>query len=94
MQKKLSLVANKPLLGGVFILGIMLALVWVPAQFNSSANQQVKKGLVQRTESHDDGLENYDIRADKSAFEKIAGFRQAQNRDAALVAETIAAART
>ncbi len=39
-----------------------------------------------RTVSHRDDLPNYDIRSDKSAFEKIAALRQTQNKDAAAVA--------
>jgi len=88
MKKIENTGVRNPLLLCLFILGLMTALVYVPYQFNSSASgKQVKKGLLQRTESHEEGLKNYDIRADKSAYEKIAGFRQSQNRDAAIVAD-------
>jgi hypothetical protein len=88
MHKKSKAVVRNPLLLCTFILGLMAALVILPYQFRSSAgSKQVRKGLIERTASHEEGLENYDIRADKSAIEKIAGFRQAQNRDSAVVAD-------
>jgi hypothetical protein len=88
MKKNSTAGVRNPLLLCAIILGLMAALVAVPYQFSSSASgKQVSKGLFQRTESHEEGLENYDIRADKSAYEKIAGFRQSQNKDAAVVAD-------
>src|SRR5215213_2013999 len=88
MKKDSTVEARSPLLLCTVILGLMAALVYVPYQFNSSASgKQVTKGLFQQTKSHEEGLENYDIRADKSAIEKIAGFRQSLSRDAALVAD-------
>ncbi len=88
MQKNSRAGVHNPLLLCVAILGLMTALVYVPYYFSSSASsKKVTKGLFQQTESHEEGLENYDIRADKSANEKIAGFRQAQNKDAAAVAD-------
>ncbi len=88
MQKNSRAGVHNPLLLCAAILGLMTALVYVPYYFNSSASSnKVTKGIFQRTESHEEGLENYDIRADKSAHEKIAGFRQTQNRDAAVIAD-------
>jgi hypothetical protein len=88
MQKNSPAGARNPLLLCFVILGLMTALVVVPAAFRSSAGgKQNRKGLVQRTESHEEGLDNYDIRSDKTAFEKIAGFRAAQKRDAVAVAD-------
>ncbi len=88
MQEKSKAEGRNPILLCTVILGLMAALVIVPYQFSSSAGgKQVKKGLSQKTESHEEGLENYDIRADKSAVEKIAGFRQAQGKGADLVAD-------
>jgi hypothetical protein len=88
MQKEKRAGVQNPLLLCTFILGLMAALVIVPYQFNSSASgKQTRKGLLQRTESHEEGIENYDIRADKAAVEKIVGYRRAQNKDAALVAD-------
>src|SRR5215203_2081894 len=88
MKKDSTAEVRNPLLLCTIILGLMAALVIIPYQFSSSASGKLtSKGLFQRTESHEEGLENYDIRADKSAYEKIAGFRQAQSRDAAVVAD-------
>jgi hypothetical protein len=88
MQKNSRTGVSNPLLLCLFIIGLMTALVYVPYQFNSSASgKKVKKGLFQRTESREEGIENYDIRADKSANEKIAGFRQTQNKDAVAIAD-------
>ena len=86
MQKKSITEVRNPLLFCLFILGLMTALVVLPSQFRSEAGSK-GKGLLQRTESHVPGLENYDIRADKSAFEKIAQFRQSSGKDAAAVAD-------
>ena len=89
MQKVLKAAARRnPLLLCMFILGLMAALVAVPYQFRSQAGgKQVRKGIFQQTASHEEGLENYDIRADKSAFEKLNGFRQAQGRGAETIAD-------
>ncbi|MEP6903106.1 MAG: M36 family metallopeptidase, partial [Actinomycetota bacterium] len=88
MKKILTAGVRNPLLLCAVILGLMAALVIVPRQFRSEAGgKKVNKGLLQRTESHEEGLENYDIRADKSAFEKIAQFRRSQNKDAVAVAD-------
>jgi hypothetical protein len=82
---------RRGLLLSLFILGLAAALVILPYQFRSEAGSAKKSdsrnGMLDRTTSHEEGLENYDIRADKSAFEKIAGFRQSQNRGAADVAD-------
>ncbi len=88
MQKSLTAGIRNRVLLGMFVLGLITAIIVVPYQFRSSAGgQKTSKGLLQRTESHAGGLENYDIRTDKSAFEKLAGFRQAQSKNAAQVAD-------
>ncbi|MFL6374395.1 MAG: M36 family metallopeptidase [Pyrinomonadaceae bacterium] len=48
---------------------------------------QKRAGLSQRTSSHDDGIENYDIRRDKAAGEKLATFRGRANRPSELLSE-------
>ncbi|MEP6903691.1 MAG: M36 family metallopeptidase, partial [Actinomycetota bacterium] len=88
MQKNSSAGVRNPLLLCTVILGLMAALVIVPHQFRSEAGgKKVQKGLVQKTVSHEEGIDNYDIREDKAAFEKIEGFRQSQNKDAVAVAD-------
>src|SRR5215203_4015154 len=88
MKKNSTAGTRKPLLFCLIILGLMTALTIVPSQFSSQAGgKQIRIGLVQQTTSREQELENYDIRADKSAFEKLGKFRQSLNRDAALVAD-------
>ena len=83
MQKSSTAETRRGLLLSLFILGLVAALVVLPYQFRSEAGGQKSsdnKGLIETTVSHDDGLQNYDIREDKKAIDKIAGFRQSQNR--------------
>ena len=88
MQKDSAAGVRHPLLWCAVILGVIAALTVVPYEFNSAASgKKTKQGIDQRTESHSEGLENYDIRADKKAFERIAAFRQAQNKTAAAIAD-------
>src|SRR5688500_14165394 len=89
MQKDTKTSFRKTLVFCFVILGLFAALVIVPYQFRSEAGKQIKtgEGLNPRTHSHEEGLENYDIRADKSAFEKITKFRQPLNKDAAVIAD-------
>ena len=54
-----------------FVLAIITAIVAVPLQMRSRA----AKGPIQPTTSHDPSLPNYDIRTDKTAGDKLAGFR-------------------
>ena len=86
MQKDNQTVSRNSLLFSLVVLGLVAALIAVPNMFRSEAGNTGKK-LSQKTESHVPGLENYDIRADKSAFEKIAGFRASSAKDASTVAD-------
>jgi hypothetical protein len=61
MQKKPSAEVRNPLLLCLIILGLTAALFVLPFQFRSEAGN-FGKGLIPRTESHSEGLENYDIR--------------------------------
>ncbi len=89
MQKNTKTDLRKTLMFCFVILGLFAALIVLPYQFPSEAGKQRKsgEGLNPKTESHEEGLENYDIRADKSAFEKIAQFRQTSGKDAARIAD-------
>ncbi|MGB7202777.1 MAG: M36 family metallopeptidase [Pyrinomonadaceae bacterium] len=49
----------------LFVLGIIAMLAIIPAKFGSRAQIKTGKGLFTRTESHDPGLPNYDIRTAK-----------------------------
>ena len=86
MQKSSKAENYRGLLFSLFVLALATALFIVPNQFSSKAGSN-GKGLFQRTESHVPGLENYDIRGDKTAFESIEKFRQESGKDAALIAD-------
>ncbi len=87
MQKNSKAEGRRTLLLCLVVFGLMAALFILPRQFSSLAGGQKTKGLVQKTVSQEEGIENYDIREDKTAFEKIEGFRQSQNKDAVAVAD-------
>ncbi len=67
----------------LFVLSVLTAIFALPFQMRSNA----AKGLFQRTESHDADLPNYDIRSDKTAFDKIAAFRSSQGKNASQIAD-------
>ena len=71
MQKRNKTNSRKTLLFCFTILGMIAAFIVVPYQFSSKAGNEIKtgKGLIERTESHQAGSENYDIRSDKKASE-------------------------
>jgi hypothetical protein len=89
MQKSFTAENRRGLLLSLFVLGLVAALVILPYQFRSEAGakKNSQKGLIDKTASHVEGLENYDIRSDKSAFEKIADFRRTLSRGASDVAD-------
>lgn len=68
---------------------VALAAVFVAVGFRSQAGDKTRgqKGLLQKTESHQPGLENYDIRNDKRASGEIANIRSRKGKSAAQVAE-------
>ena len=88
MQRDSAAGVRNPLLLCVVILGLMAALVVVPMQFRSEAGgKKAGKGTVQQTTSHEEGIENYDIRSDKASYGKIDGFRQTLGKDAVVIAD-------
>ncbi|MBS1796329.1 MAG: M36 family metallopeptidase [Acidobacteria bacterium] len=87
MQKNSTAGIRNPILLSLVILGLMAALVIIPSQFRSGAVSKTRKGLVQRTVSQEEGIDNYDIREDKAAADKIIGYRQSQGKDAVAVAD-------
>jgi hypothetical protein len=91
MQKNWKAEDRRRLLLCLIIFGLMAALFILPYQFSSRAGgKQVKKGLFQQTTSHEEGLDNYDIRDDaknEAVSEALAKYRQDVNKDAALVAD-------
>ncbi|MCW5955216.1 MAG: M36 family metallopeptidase [Pyrinomonadaceae bacterium] len=71
----------------VSVLALFTALITIPSFFISEAGQKKGDGLVERTKSHEDGLENYDIRTDKKAYRSLAALRSSQGKDASLAAD-------
>ncbi|MEQ1763952.1 MAG: M36 family metallopeptidase, partial [Pyrinomonadaceae bacterium] len=61
------------------ILALLTSLALVPAFFTSKAQKKGGRGLVERTESHADGIQNYDIRLDKNAIVKRGELRMRDN---------------
>ena len=86
MQQDTQTVSRNALLFSLAVLGLAAALIALPNLFRSEAGNK-SSGSFQRTESHVPGLENYDIRADKSAYKRLAGFRQSSGKDASAVAD-------
>src|SRR5437773_3980101 len=80
LQRRISLTP------GLVAFGLAGALLFLPGFFGSLADSRTN-GFSQTTQSHRDGLENYDIRTDKEAVDKLAGFRHAANKNAADVAD-------
>ncbi len=86
---------RKGLLFTLIICGliVVVGLVIAPLRFQSEASGEkkgkAKKGLIERTTSHEEGLENYDIREDKSeaAQDALLKFREKVGTDAARVAD-------
>ena len=91
MKKETKAKDYRWLLFSVIVLGLAAALIILPNQFRSEAGNQNTsgEGLIPRTESHEEGLENYDIREHKTeeTVEALTKFRQDSNKDAAAVAD-------
>jgi len=67
----------------VAIIFAIAAVVFMLPRTRSEA----AKGLVSRTESHEDALPNFDIRIEKNAGEKLAHFRSTAGRQAFEIAD-------
>lgn len=88
MQKSFTTKDRRSLLFSLLFLGLVAALIFVPAQFISKAGSNVKKGLVQRTSSQDEGIvKMYDIREDKTQLDTLADFRSRVGKNAVDVAD-------
>ncbi|MGB7207923.1 MAG: M36 family metallopeptidase [Pyrinomonadaceae bacterium] len=85
-----SLVADsrRSILLSLGVLAIITAILVLPFGLRTEAGRdESSKGLFTRTLSQRDDLPNYDIRTDKSAFEKLASFRTTLNRSAVEIAD-------
>jgi hypothetical protein len=74
----------------LFVLGLVAVLIFLPSQFSSEAGSQKnsKKESIDRTDSHEEGIENYDIRTDKYKGDALLGFRQSAGKNAVVIADT------
>ncbi len=85
MQKSVNPAVRRSL--SLIVSGLLAAIVIVPGYFRSSAgNAKKPTGLNRQTVSREEGLDNYDVRTDKKAFETMANFRQGANKTASAVA--------
>lgn len=70
------------------LLALLTSLALAPAFFVSEAQNKARgKGLVIRTQSHADGIKNYDIRLDKNSIVKRGELRMRDNIGADAAAE-------
>ncbi len=77
------------LLVSFVVLALVAALAVIPTQFDWEVSSQ-GKGLTQRTESHVEGLENYDIREQQKSPEveqALLKFRDSAGKSASFVAD-------
>jgi hypothetical protein len=90
MQKSFTALTRRGVLLSLVVLGLVAALVYLPSQFRSEAGNSgnLKKGLFERTTTHEEGLDWYDIREDKTegVADKVMQFRQTAGRDAVSIA--------
>ena len=65
-----------------------LGLIAGALLFSFKQPASAAKGIVAQTLSHETELPNYDIRTDKSAYEKIVGFRNSAGKSAVEIADS------
>src|SRR5688500_16646280 len=78
---------RRGVLPAIFALAAITAVALAPAWFSNAAVSAKGDGLVEKTASHNPELPNYDIRSDKSAYQKLAAFRDSSGTNAAAVAD-------
>lgn len=79
------------ILVGFVIFGLAAAMIILPGQFQTEAGNQYDTGdgLIPRTVSHEDGIDNYDIREHKSeeVAESLLKYRLEAGKNAAAIAD-------
>lgn len=87
MRKKQETIRKTILLPVVFILGLLAVVVFAPFRSSTEAvGNDSGNGLFPRTPSHEEGLENYDIRRDPVKEDVLNYFRQSAAKSAGDVA--------
>ncbi|HSI87706.1 MAG TPA: hypothetical protein VK918_01540, partial [Pyrinomonadaceae bacterium] len=81
--------ARKGLISTIVVLALFTVLTLIPSYFPSDA-VTTGKGLIERTSTHVPGLENFDIRTDKTheSAQRIEAFRASAGRTASAIADT------
>jgi hypothetical protein len=78
---------ERRVLSAILALAAITAIAVAPAWFSNPSVSAKGSGLIQKTASHDAELPNYDIRSDKSAWQKLAAFRDSSGTNASAVAD-------
>lgn len=78
---------RRGVLPAIFAFAAITAVVVAPAWFSNPNVSATGSGLREKTLSHIAELPNYDIRSDKSAFQKLAAFRDLSGTRAAAAAD-------
>ncbi len=82
-RKKFKAKKLRQVLCSFIVLVLITVVAFLPSQFHSKAD----KAGFRQTESHEDNLENYDIRADKTRSETLEKFRQSSGKKAFKIAD-------
>ncbi len=87
MQNKSRFEGRSGLLITIFALALVTTLAVLPTQLQWEVNSQ-GKGFIERTESHDEALPNFDIREAPTKVEDVLmGFRASANKNASAIAD-------
>lgn len=79
---------RRSILLSLAVLSVITAILLLPFTFGVEAGRKTdRKGLFPVDRSQTDELPNYDIRTEKGSFEKLAAFRNSQNRSASDIAD-------
>jgi len=89
MKENANAETRRAFLLSFIILGLIAAVVILPYQFRSEAGAKETNlnEELERTAGSEEGLENYDIRTDKSKSETLLNFRRSAGSDAVEIAD-------
>ncbi len=91
MKKNISAETRRSFLLGFIVLTLLAAIIVLPSQFRSTANNEKKavSNTFLKLDNLPDGIEDYDIRNHKmgETLDVLLNFRQSSNVDAATIAD-------
>jgi len=89
MKENANAETRRALLLSLIVLGLIAAVMILPYQFRSAAGTKETNlnEEFEKTAGSEEGLENYDIRTDKSKSETLLNFRLSAGRDAVQIAD-------